>query len=104
MESYNDYSKHDRHFISDVFVRDFINSLKDEKRFGNFISSGNVHTVNCLSGSVLIAEHIYGGISPDLTLADIAKWNDMTEEQGQKLYDEFWQKAINHLNTSGGDL
>lgn len=98
--AYKDYSGFEKYFISEWFMFDFISAFGEEKWFSRFIGSDSIPyecKPLCLFNSTMIAEFIYGGIPSEFPLAKIAKRNCLTEEEGQKLYEEFWQKAIGAL-------
>lgn len=101
-EAYREYSGFTRYFISDVFTFDFIKSFKEEEWFGRFLTADRApqrYKARCLFNSNMVAEHIYGGISDKISLADAAKQNCLSEIDGQKIYDEFWTKTIEKLNS-----
>lgn len=105
--AYNDYSWNEKRFISELFMFDFISSFSKEEWFGRFLTSDRVsqkYKANCLYHSTMVAECIYGGLPSVFPLADTAKRNCLTEEGGKKLYNDFWQKAINVLKDNGENL
>lgn len=100
-EAYKNYGGFEKYFISEWFMFDFVSAFEKEKWFSQFIGSDSIPyecKPQCLFNSTMIGEYIYGGIPSEFPLADIAKRNCLTEEEGQKIYNEFWQKAIEVLN------
>lgn len=103
--AYKDYGGFEKYFISEWFMFDFISAFGEEEWFSRFITAEKVPyecKPRCLFNSTMIAEFIYGGIPSEFPLADIAKRHCLTQEDGKKLYNEFWQKAIEALEN--GDL
>lgn len=104
-ESYKNYSGFEKYFISEWFMFDFISAFGEEKWFSQLIGADYIPyecKPQCLYNSTMMGEYIYGGIPSEFPLAYIAKRNCLTEEEGQKIYNEFWQKVIETLN-SGDD-
>lgn len=98
-EVYIHYSWFEKRFISEWLTFDFINSFEKEHWFNRFLcANGKLkYEPRSFHDSDMFAELIYGGIPPKFPLVAEASRNRLTEEEGQKLYDEFWQKTINTL-------